>query len=75
MTRQSWTEADTIAADDLYRRLGSKRLSDTHPEVVALAKQLGREPSAVSAQINNLDKARNNRHWRASEMARKVADR
>ncbi|ANE80149.1 hypothetical protein A7U43_13220 [Mycobacterium adipatum] len=75
MTRQNWTEADTIAADDLYRRLGEKRLGATHPEVVALAERLGREPSAVAAQINNLHKAHRNTHWRASEMARKAAER
>lgn len=75
MSRQSWNEADTIAADDLYLRLGSKRLRDTHPEVIALADRLGREPSAVAAQIDNLHHAHNGNKWRASAMARKVADR
>lgn len=72
---QRWTEADTIAADDLYRRLGSKRLSASHPDVIALAEQLGREPSAVAAQIDNLHHAHNDNDWRSSAMARKVADR
>lgn len=75
MTQQAWTEADTIAADDLYQRLGSKRLRATRPEVVALAEQLGRTPTAVAAQIDNLHHAHNDHDWRASAMARKVADR
>lgn len=73
--RQPWTKSDTIAADDLYLRLGSKRLRASRPEVVALAEQLGRTPTAVAAQIDNLHHAHNDHDWRASAMARKVADR
>lgn len=75
MTRQDWTDADTIAADDLYQKLGAKRLSATQPEVIALAKQLGRTATAVAAQIDNLHHAHNDNDWRCSAQVRQVADR
>jgi len=74
-TRQRWTKPDTIAADDLYRQLGSKRLRATHPEVIALADRLGRTPTAVAAQIDNLHHAHSGNRWRCSEQVREVADR
>ncbi|MDV3291905.1 recombinase family protein [Mycobacterium avium subsp. hominissuis] len=72
---EPWTWDHTVAADDLYRRLGFKRLRASHPEVIALAERLGRKPSAVAAQIDNLHHAHNGNRWRCSEQARKVADR
>jgi hypothetical protein len=74
-TRQPWTEPDTIAADDLYLQLGSKRLHATHPKVIALADRLGRTPTAVAAQIDNLHHAHSGNRWRCSQQVRKVADR
>jgi hypothetical protein len=38
--------------DDLYREYG--KLGETHAGVKALARRLGREPSAVAAEMNNL---------------------
>ncbi|MBY0290784.1 MAG: hypothetical protein K2X52_27130 [Mycobacteriaceae bacterium] len=73
-SRQSWTKPDTIAADDLYRQLGSKRLRATHPEVIALADRLCRTPPAVAAQIDNLHHAHSGNRWRCSEQVREVAD-
>lgn len=79
VTRQSWTEADVIAVDDLYREHG--KLGAEHPEVQALSRRLGRKPTAVAAEMNNLHHAHSEpgvypgKHWRFSELARKVADR
>ncbi|MDV3136821.1 uracil-DNA glycosylase family protein, partial [Mycobacterium sp. 29Ha] len=78
-TRQPWTEADVIAVDDLYREYG--RLGATHPKVQALSRRLGRTPAAVAAEMNNLHHAHSEpgvypgKHWRFSELDRKVADR
>lgn len=78
-TRQSWTEADVIAVDDLYRKLG--KLSAKHPEVEALSRELGRTPTAIAAEMNNLHHAHREpgvypgKLWRFSELDRKVADR
>jgi len=73
-TRQPWTKPDTIAADDLYR-LHRKRLRANHPDVIALADRLGRTPTAVAAQIDNLHHAHSGNRWRCSEQVREVADR
>lgn len=57
-TRQPWTEADVSAVGDLYRRYGDKQLDAKHPEVVALARRLGRARKAVATEMTNLHKAR-----------------
>jgi hypothetical protein len=72
---QHWTEAETVTAENLYRRLSSRRLRATHPDVIALADRLGRAPTAVAAHIDNLHHAHNGNQWRSSEMARKVSGR
>lgn len=79
VTRQPWTEADVVAVDDLYREHG--KLSAENREVQALAHRLGRTTTAVAAEINNLHHAHGEpgvypgKHWRFSELDRKVADR
>ena len=79
VTRRPWTEADVIAVDDLYREHG--KLGAEHPKVQALSRRLGRTPTAVAAAMNNLHHAHSEpgvypgKHWRFSELARKVADR
>jgi hypothetical protein len=79
MTRQTWTEPHVIAVDDLYREHG--QLDAEHPEVQALARRLGRTPTAVASEITNLHKAHSEpgvypgKHWRFSKLDRKVADR
>ena len=79
--RQPWTEAHVIAVDDLYRKHGGKQLEANHPEVVALARRLGRASTAVAMELINLDKAHSEpgvypgKHWRFSKLDRKVADR
>jgi hypothetical protein len=79
VTRQSWTEADVIEVDAIYREHG--KLGPEHPAVQALAHRLDRTPTAVAAEINNLHHAHREpgvypgKHWRFSELDRKVADR
>lgn len=79
LSRQSWAEADVIAVDDLYREHG--KLTAEHVEVRALARRLGRTPTAVAAEMNNLHRAHcepgvyPGERWRFSELDRRVADR
>ncbi|ALI25983.1 hypothetical protein XA26_21380 [Mycolicibacterium fortuitum] len=78
MTRQQWTEADVIAVDDLYRECG--KVDETNPEVQALARRLGREPSAVAARLSNLHGAHSEpgypgTDWHFTKLDRKAADR
>ncbi len=77
--RQPWSEEHVIAADDFFRQHGL--LDAKHPEVEALAKRLGRVPTAVAMKLVDLDKAHAEpgvypgKHWRFSKLDRKVADR
>jgi DNA invertase Pin-like site-specific DNA recombinase len=73
-----WTEPHVIAVDDLYRQHG--KLDDKHPELQALARQLGRTPTAVAAKLNNLHVAHNEpgypgTSWHFTKLDRAVADR
>jgi DNA invertase Pin-like site-specific DNA recombinase len=78
-TRQPWSEDHTVAVDDIYREYGL--LAAGHPEVQALARRLGRVPTAVAMKLVDLDKAHAEpgvypgEHWRFSKLDRKVADR
>ena len=66
--------------DDLYRQHG-KPLDAKHAEVQALARRLGRTPSAVAMEMTNLQRAHSEPGhipasiWRFSKLDRKVADR
>ena len=79
-TREPWTEPHVIAVDDLYRQ-HCKPLDAKHAEVQALARRLGRTPSAVAMEMTNLHRAHSEpgtypgEHWRFSKLDRKVADR
>lgn len=76
---EPWTEADVIAVDDLFRKRG--KLTALHAEVKALADQLGRTPTAVSARMRNLQAAHAEpgvypgTGWHYTRMDRDVADR
>jgi hypothetical protein len=80
MSRQPRTEPHVITVVDLYRQHGTP-LDDKHAEVQALARQLGRKPTAVAMEMNNLHKAHSEpgvypgEHWRFTRLDRKVADR
>ncbi|WNG89225.1 uracil-DNA glycosylase family protein [Mycobacterium sp. ITM-2016-00317] len=77
--RNTWTETDVIAVDDLYREHGKLRAE--HAEIQNLARRLGRTPTAVAAEMNNLHHAHSEpgvypgNRWRFSALNRRVADR
>lgn len=82
--KMRWTEAHTIAVDDLYREQDPKcrkPLDAADPKVKDLARELGRTASAVAAQMNNLHHAHKEpglypgKHWNFSKLVRQVADR
>ncbi|ETZ52583.1 resolvase, N terminal domain protein [Mycobacterium avium MAV_120709_2344] len=74
-----WTEEHIIAVDDLFRQHG--KLTAQDEEVKALAEQLGRTPTAVSARMRNLQAAHAEpgaypgTSWHFTKMDRQVADR
>lgn len=76
---QPWTEDHVIAVDDLFRQYG--KLTAHDDEVKALAEQLGRTPTAVSARMRNLQAAHAEpgaypgTGWHFTKMDRRVADR
>jgi biotin operon repressor len=76
---EPWTEDDVIAVDDLFRQYG--KLTAHDDEVKALADQLGRTPTAVSARMRKLQAAHSEpgvypgTGWHFTKMDRQVADR
>jgi putative restriction endonuclease len=48
-----WTRGELLLALDLYDRLDFGRQHSRNPEVVALAKELGRTPGSVAMKLNN----------------------
>lgn len=76
---EPWTWDHTVAVDDLFRERG--KLTAEHAEVKALARQLGRTPTAVSAKMRNLQAAHAEAgqwpgtSWHFTRMDREVADR
>ena len=53
MSRNNWIREELIAALNLYVKLGFTKINAQHPKVIALAKTLGRTPSAVSFKLAN----------------------
>ncbi len=51
---KKWSREETILAFELYCRLPFSRVKYTNPEVIKLAKALGRTPGSVSLKIFNL---------------------
>ena len=72
---EPWTEPHVIAVDDLYRQHG-KPLDAEHAEVQALARRLGRTPSAVAVRMTNLHDAHSEpgrypgEHWHFTKLDR-----
>ena len=54
MPRHNWTREETLAAFNLYCRTPFGRLHARNPDIVALAKALGRTPDAVAMKCCNL---------------------
>ena len=53
MLRKNWTRDELIVAFNLYCRIPFGRIHNRNPEIVALAKALGRTPSALSWKLAN----------------------
>lgn len=54
MPPRNWTRQETLAALALYCKLPFGRLHARNPEIIALAKKLGRTPSSVAMKCCNL---------------------
>ena len=54
MPRTNWTRDELIVAFNLYCKTPFGRIHIRNPEIIALAKVLGRTPSAVSWKLANL---------------------
>lgn len=53
MTRKNWTRNELIVAFNLYCRIPFGRIHNRNPAIIALAKALGRTPSALSWKLAN----------------------
>ena len=51
---QKWSREETILAFDLYCRTSFGRISGTNPDIIELAKLLGRTPGSVALKMSNL---------------------
>lgn len=51
---QKWSREETILAFDLYCRTPFSKISQTNPEVITLAKLLGRSSGSVGLKMLNL---------------------
>ncbi|GGB63086.1 HNH endonuclease [Henriciella pelagia] len=54
MARQNWDRREVTLAIELYTRLPFGRLHSGNPEIIALAGQIGRTPSALAMKLVNL---------------------
>jgi putative restriction endonuclease len=50
----NWTRAETILAFNLYCKIPFGRIDQRNPEIIALARRLGRTPGSVSYKLANL---------------------
>ena len=53
MERRNWTKNELIIAFNLYCKIPFGRIHNRNPEIIALAKVLGRTPSALSWKLAN----------------------
>jgi putative restriction endonuclease len=53
MERRKWTRSELIIAFNLYCRIPFGRIHNKNPEIIVLAKALGRTPSALSWKLAN----------------------
>jgi len=51
--RKPWSRTDLLVAMNLYCKLPFGRLNDTTPEIVAVAKLMGRTPASLSMKLCN----------------------
>lgn len=53
MANENWTREQTIVALNLYCKIPFNRVSSTHPDIIRIAKIIGRNPNAVKMKIGN----------------------
>lgn len=53
MTGEKWTRDQTIVAFNLYCKIPFNRVSSNHPEIIRIAKVIGRSPNSVKMKIGN----------------------
>lgn len=56
MARNDWTRQELIVAFNLYCRTPFGRIHNRNPEIIALAKAIGRTPSALSWKLANFSR-------------------
>jgi len=77
MPRRDWTRDELIVAFNLYCRIPFGRIHIRSPEIIELAKKLGRTPSSVSWKLANfarLDPALQKRHIRGATHGSKAEE-
>ncbi len=52
--QRNWGREETIVAFNLYCKIPFKESTKTNPQIIRLAKEIGRTPSAVAMKIGNL---------------------
>jgi len=53
MTKDNWTREQTIVALNLYCKIPFNRVASKHPDIMEVAKIIGRSPNAVKMKIGN----------------------
>lgn len=53
MPRDNWTKEQTIVALNLYCKIPFNKVSSTHPDILRIAKIIGRSPNSVKMKIGN----------------------
>lgn len=53
MPIDKWTREQTIVAFNLYCKIPFNRVSSTHPDIVRIAKIIGRSVNSVKMKIGN----------------------
>jgi len=53
MARENWTREQTIVALNLYCKIPFNRVGSNHPDIIRIAKIIGRSPNSVKMKIGN----------------------
>lgn len=53
MAQDNWTREQTIVALNLYCKIPFNRVASKHPDIIEVAKIIGRSPNAVKMKIGN----------------------
>jgi len=53
MKKENWTREQTIVALNLYCKIPFNKVSSNHPDIVRIAKIIGRSPNSVKMKIGN----------------------